>query len=84
MCIRDSFKPVCEKIGFDAFENNFKINNFYNKNSKNETEFQADWENLDCEHGRILTAKGVYTCPFLANDHRGRSGACLLYTSRCV
>lgn len=73
--ILEGFKPVCEKIGFDAFENNFKINNFYNKNSKNETEFQADWENLDCEHGRILTAKGVYTCPFLANDHRGRSGA---------
>lgn len=73
--IFEGFKPVCEKIGFDAFENNFKINNFYNKNSKNETEFQADWENLDCEHGRILTAKGVYTCPFLANDHRGRSGA---------
>lgn len=73
--ILEGFKPVCEKIGFDAFENNFKINNFYNKNSKNETEFQTDWENLDCEHGRILTAKGVYTCPFLANDHRGRSGA---------
>lgn len=73
--ILEGFKPVCEKIGFDAFENNFKINNFYNKNSKNETEFQADWENLDCEHGRILTTKGVYTCPFLANDHRGRSGA---------
>lgn len=73
--ILEGFKPVCEKIGFDAFENNFKINNFYNKNSKNETEFQAVWENLDCEHGRILTAKGVYTCPFLANDHRGRSGA---------
>lgn len=73
--ILEGFKPVCEKIGFAAFENNFKINNFYNKNSKNETEFQTDWENLDCEHGRILTAKGVYTCPFLANDHRGRSGA---------
>lgn len=73
--ILEGFKPVCEKIGFNAFENNFKINNFYNKNSKNETEFQTDWENLDCEHGRILTAKGVYTCPFLANDHRGRSGA---------
>lgn len=73
--ILEGFKPVCEKIGFDACESNFKINNFYNKNSKDEIEFQTGWESLDCEHGRMLTAKGVYTCPFLANDHRGRSGA---------
>lgn len=73
--ILEGFKPVCEKIGFDACESNFKINNFYNKNSKDEIEFQTGWESLDCEYGRMLTAKGVYTCPFLANDHRGRSGA---------
>ena len=73
--ILESFKPVCEKIGFDACESNFKINNFYDKNSKDEIEFQTGWESLDCEYGRMLTAKGVYTCPFLANDHRGRSGA---------
>ncbi|HIS83608.1 TPA: radical SAM protein [Candidatus Scatenecus faecavium] len=73
--ILEGFKPVCEKIGFDACESNFKINNFYDKNSKDEIEFQTGWESLDCEHGRMLTAKGVYTCPFLANDHRGRSGA---------
>ena len=68
--ILEGFKPVC-----DACESNFKINNFYDKNSKDEIEFQTGWESLDCEHGRMLTAKGVYTCPFLANDHRGRSGA---------
>ncbi len=73
--ILEGFKPVCEKIGFDACESNFKINNFYDKNSKDEIEFQTGWESLDCEYGRMLTAKGVYTCPFLANDHRGRSGA---------
>ena len=71
----DGFKPVCEKIGFDASESNFKINTFCNKESKSDVNFQADWQSLDCEHGRILTTKGVYTCPFLANDHRGRSGA---------
>ena len=31
-------------------------------------------QNTDCKWGRILTEKGVYTCPFLANDHRGRCG----------
>lgn len=28
----------------------------------------------DCAFGRVLTAKGVYTCMFLANDYRGRCG----------
>lgn len=69
------FKKICSKIGFNAKDNNFKINTWYNKNSfiPDKTEYQ--WESLDCEYGRILTAKGVYTCPFLANDHRGRSGS---------
>ena len=29
----------------------------------------------DCMHGRILCQNGVYACPFLANDYRGRSGS---------
>lgn len=30
---------------------------------------------LDCEYGRLLTAKGIYSCPFLSNDYRGRCGS---------
>jgi len=29
----------------------------------------------DCMSGRILCSNGVYSCPFLANDYRGRVGA---------
>ena len=29
----------------------------------------------DCMFGRILTEKGVYSCPFLAGDYRGRAGS---------
>ncbi len=71
----EGFKLVCEKIGFEASENNFKINTMYNKNSEPDMDFESRWESTDCEYGRILTAKGVYTCPYLANDHRGRSGS---------
>jgi len=31
-------------------------------------------EKTDCMNGRILTKNGVYSCPFLANDYRGRMG----------
>ena len=65
------FKKLCEKIGFDAKDNNFVINTCYGKNDEMP---DMTWKSLDCEYGRILTVKGIYTCPFLANDHRGRSG----------
>ena len=29
----------------------------------------------DCMHGRILCQNGIYACPFLANDYRGRAGS---------
>ena len=72
--ILEGLKPICEKIGFIATENNFKINTPFNPNINSEY-LLGKWESLDCEYGRILTTKGVYTCPFLANDHRGRSGS---------
>ena len=62
------------KLGFEAEDNNFVINEYHDKNNVSD-EFPTDWESLDCEYGRILTTKGVYTCPFLANDHRGRCGS---------
>lgn len=70
----NEFKKVCSNAGFDAQDNNFTINEFIDKNSHSEPDI-SNWQNLDCEYGRILTAKGVYSCPLLANDHRGRCGS---------
>lgn len=70
----NEFKKVCLNAGFEAQDNNFIINNFIDKNSHNEPD-NFSWQNLDCEYGRTLTAKGVYSCPLLANDHRGRCGS---------
>ena len=40
--------------------------------------------NLDCMYSRTLTKSGVYNCPALLNDYRGRSGASLKdFSSRC-
>ncbi len=69
----EQFKQICAKIGFDAQDRNFVINEFYSK-QRPIGEVDSNWRSLDCEHGRMLTAKGVYTCPFLSNDHRGRCG----------
>jgi MoaA/NifB/PqqE/SkfB family radical SAM enzyme len=69
----EQFRQICERAGFDAQERNFVINEWYDRSSVSEA--GTKWKTLDCEHGRMLTAKGVYTCAFLANDHRGRCGA---------
>lgn len=62
---------VFKKVDFEAQEYNFQINEYYDKMNLPETN---DYKKLDCETGRVLTQKGIYVCPFLANDHRGRMG----------
>ena len=73
--LKENFKRILKETGFDADNKNLCINKWFDKTNKNE-EIETTKINsrLDCEYGRILTAKGVYTCPFLANDYRGRCG----------
>lgn len=68
------FKNICQKIGFEVTDFNFQINEFYNKYKPISDDFEVKEGNYDCKNGRILTDKGIYVCPFLANDHRGRMG----------
>ena len=68
------FKTICNKIGYDANNHNIIINNYCSKNKIEEFSYNENVD-TDCEHGRILTNKGVYSCPFLANDYRGRCGS---------
>lgn len=68
------FIQIFDSMGVNLEDCNFQINEYFNKYSKDEFAIE-DFKNLDCQTGRILTEKGVYVCPFLANDHRGRMGA---------
>ena len=38
----------------------------------------------DCMHGRVLTSNGIYACPFLSNDYRGRAGSSIKDFSKNV
>lgn len=38
----------------------------------------------DCMHGRVLSENGIYSCPFLANDYRGRMGSSFKNFSQTV
>ena len=65
---------LCHKVEYDVEPRHIKINRYVDKNYEGEPEYK-EWKSLDCEYGRILTTNGVYVCPFLANDHRGRCGS---------
>ena len=71
--IINNFKTIFEKIGFETSDINFQINNCYNKLNE-DAQWKKELINPDCKSGRIITCKGIYSCPFLANDHRGWSG----------
>jgi len=36
---------------------------------------EQKWSRLECEYGRTLNAEGIYACPFLSGDYRGRCGS---------
>ena len=73
--IKTEFQKIFNKIGYNAFDTTLSINKYFDKEKVNDINFDRTAPRLDCEYGRILTAKGVYACPFLANDHRGRCGS---------
>lgn len=50
----------------------------------NDENFAKSSSKTDCMFGRILTQKGVYACPFLANDYRGRVGSSFKDFSKTV
>lgn len=78
------FGQIFTKLGIDATEDNLVINEYYDKKTPAEIS-DTKWDSLDCENSRILTSKGIYSCPFLANDHRGRCGSSFLdYSDKTV
>ena len=53
-----------------------EIKQWHDKNSVVNTNIAEKIQHkLDCEYGRTLSTKGIYSCPFLSGDYRGRCGS---------
>lgn len=50
----------------------------------NDENFAKASRKTDCMYGRTLCQNGIYTCPFLANDYRGRVGSSFKDFSKTV
>lgn len=71
----EGFGELFKRNDFDLDSTNLQIIPWYDKNSNSDVDLQISDGKYDCETGRILTVNGVYSCPFLANDYRGRCGS---------
>jgi MoaA/NifB/PqqE/SkfB family radical SAM enzyme len=81
----DGFSSVFKRNNLEIDTSHFQITPWYNQNENLEQQNTPKISNLDCSCGRILTATGVYTCPFLANDYRGRCGSSFLdFNKKCA
>ena len=78
--IFDNFKRIFASQ--EIFNTDIQINNFHP--DFNEENFVTPSESTDCMTGRILTVNGIYTCPFLAGDYRGRCGSNFNDYSDCI
>jgi len=68
---------LIEKMFSEIFRNNEIVNTELQINPSYPIREQKNVisERTDCMYGRCLGTKGVYSCPFLSNDFRGRVGA---------
>lgn len=68
--INQKFKEIFNAQGIDNTD--IKIISSYPKNI--DEPIQAS-STTDCMYGRTIAQNGIYSCPFLANDYRGRVGS---------
>ncbi len=72
--LTEKFITICNTLGYNVQKCAIHVNKWFL--SDNNMDFIPENNcKTDCEYGRILTSCGVYTCPFLANDYRGRCGS---------
>ena len=95
--LKDGFIELGKKFKFETEDINFcfipDIKTLKNMKNSEEINIAENKEyDLDCMSSRLLTKSGVYNCPLLINDYRGRSGAslndfshkCYLETDECI
>lgn len=71
-----NFQNMFAQMGVELDEINFAIVPILDKNQKYDDEKMVDVGKckFDCATSRTLTKNGIYACPVLTNDQRGRCG----------
>lgn len=78
-----NYYKLDKNVIFEMFNNIFKEQEIFNTDIQiitshpdfEDENFSKPSSKTDCMFGRTLGANGVYSCPFLSNDYRGRVGS---------
>ena len=75
--IKSNFKELFNSFNFETTDINFKIIPYIEKNVNSEIPDDIDIDSIkiECSKSRTLSINGIFTCPLLANDNRGRCGS---------
>lgn len=80
----ENFQEILAKYSYYINSSHLQIVPWHDKTKEFSENIIYDNSELDCQYGRILTSQGVYACPFLSDDYRGRCGSSFKdYTKRC-
>ena len=80
LILKENFARIFEQN--DITNTDLQINVSYPNHTDEDVLKPA--EKTDCMYGRILTKTGIYACPFLSNDYRGRTGSDFTNYSKTV
>lgn len=88
--MKEGFVELGKKFKFETEDINLAYFPQYNEELLEQVEQQNDVD-FDCMYSRTYSKTGVYNCPLLTNDYRGRSGAnlndfshkCYLESDKC-
>ena len=75
--IIETFNSLCSSFNFETSDINFKIIPLLSKSECVDFSSDIDFQqlNLQCMNSRTLTINGVFNCPILSCDNRGKSGS---------
>lgn len=74
--LKKGFKELFDSINFETTDINFKIIPYMNCSNNYEIRenISIHEANIDCINSRTLTINGIFSCPLLTNDNRGKLG----------
>ncbi len=75
--LKSKFKELCDSISFETGDINFKIVPLLKKEENWEIPDNINYDklNVECANSRTLTINGIFTCPLLSTDNRGKCGS---------
>lgn len=81
--LQEGFEALCKKINFEIEDINLKI--IPNINCENWSQVTQNEDiSPDCSNSRLINTNGVWACPLLSDDYRGRCGSDLTDYSKKV